>query len=406
MASSKRRKLLVALGMLVGILVLLVLLTPLWVPWLLRPTLTRYDVEFDRYDRVGYTRLSLHDVSYSRTNLTFHAQTVEVHQPALWLWRRWRQQHTAEDVRVEGWKLTLIRDQETERDGIDSLPELLETMDEAIAQLDPWIATAYLGSGQVQVDDQNIAVPRFQWNRGSFNTQLIYTNLDETISAVASGKLLPETKRLNVAVSPYDIESNLVLDHDRQQAQLSGTLHWRTNRLQLNANFGIEDFLPQTAFVESRQFRIPADLLRLEGYQDLSGSFSANWQANQFKVDLDAIASPLDHTNLPPVRASIHAAGTTNFVRIQEAQIATPWLQARLSTNVIFNFQGELLSPEAAIWVAIDLNKQDFIDARGRFTGEAFLQRSETRYPYARFRLDSEGFAGYGVRLDSVQLAG
>jgi hypothetical protein len=59
MVSKSKRILLIGLGVMgLGILLSLVAL-PLWFPWVLRPLLPKYGVEFGSYERQGYGRLAL-----------------------------------------------------------------------------------------------------------------------------------------------------------------------------------------------------------------------------------------------------------------------------------------------------------------------------------------------------------
>src|SRR5690606_23089244 len=114
MAAGKRRKFLIALGLILTGVLLLVIAAPLWVPWFLRPLLERFDVQFQSYERDGYERLQLNNVSYASTNLNFSAKKVALHQPGAWLLRHWTGQFTAEDLRVEDWKLTIDAKPKTE----------------------------------------------------------------------------------------------------------------------------------------------------------------------------------------------------------------------------------------------------------------------------------------------------
>ncbi|MBA4148025.1 MAG: translocation/assembly module TamB domain-containing protein [Verrucomicrobia bacterium] len=405
MASGKRRKLLIALGILIMGMLLLIFAAPIWVPWLLRPVLARFDVQFKSYERDGYERLNLTEVSYASTNFAFSADKVAFHQPGVWLLRHWTGQFTAEDLRVEDWKLTIVPEPRNEEDEPTTLYEGLQKLDETLARIEPWLATAYLKNGEVLFEDQQILIPQLVWNHGTATASLTSTNFDAT--GVVSAQLDPQIKLFDINVSqPLELKANLQIQRNGNEVKLSGEIFWQTNSAHLAATFGRDDLLPATASVRSEHFRLPADLLRVDGYDDLTGSLSANWQTNTFMLEVDALASPTSGTNLPPIEVSVHATGTTNFVQIEQADLSTPWLTAKLSTNVVFNFAGELLSPEAALHVAVDLDKQDFVEATGRFVGNAFLQRSDKKYPHATFTLNSEGFAGYGVRLDGVQISG
>ncbi len=402
---GKRRKYLVGLGILFAGLIVLVLIAPLWIPWLLKPVLAKFHVTFNSYERVGYSRLRLHGVSCAASNATFTAKTVDIHQPTVWLWRHWSNHFTPEDVIVQEWHLAIIESEKRTSRKKPPVHEILERTDHSLEQIIPWVPTATLKSGSITVKGQQISLLHSVWNRGAISTDLTATNFPQPIFLSAQLSTSPKTVKLQIPA--LEAEANFRITSEINAAtDVTGEIRWKTNAAQLTATFGEDSLIPLRASVSAEHLRFPAELLRLQGYGDVRSSISAHWETNRFALDLKANAAPLDETNLPPVTLDVHATGDTNLITVEEASLSAAWLNARLSTNVVFNFSGELISPEAALHVALDLSKQSVIEAVGKFNGDAFLQRSDGKYPYARFRLNSEGFSGYDVRLDAVQISG
>src|ERR1051326_9556965 len=87
-AGRKKRWLrLLAGGCLTVVLVLLLL--PVWFPWVLRPVLAHFGVRFGSYERVGYTGFALTDIRVGWPGARFSAGRAQGLLPPLWLWRRY-----------------------------------------------------------------------------------------------------------------------------------------------------------------------------------------------------------------------------------------------------------------------------------------------------------------------------
>ena len=86
-------------------LILVIVSSPLWFPWILKPVAQRYGADFKSFERVGYERLILSNVSFARRGTTFLKSQVEILQPLSWLWRRQQGDTTTDRVTVKDWQL-------------------------------------------------------------------------------------------------------------------------------------------------------------------------------------------------------------------------------------------------------------------------------------------------------------
>jgi hypothetical protein len=214
--------------------------------------------------------------------------------------------------------------------------------------------------------------------------------------------------QLSTSVCPLQAEVNLSFQSEADRVKMQGAILWRTNRMAVTAEFPEQGWLPRVASATSDEFRIPASLLGLGGYQDLSGSLAARWTNGQFRIDLNAQAQsvPTAQGALLPVKADLRAAGDTNLVRIEQATLRTPWLQAGLSRGAAFDFKGRLLSDEVLLRLEADLSKQPWIRASGALTGGALIHRSTREFPDVAVELSGKGLESAGLRADTLDVKG
>src|SRR5882724_11294407 len=84
---KRQRKLLLGLCLGLAIMVLLPLSLPLWFPWVLRPLAAKYGASYASYEREGYSRLALRQVTITNCNVRFRADSIKTLVPTIWLWR-------------------------------------------------------------------------------------------------------------------------------------------------------------------------------------------------------------------------------------------------------------------------------------------------------------------------------
>ena len=69
-------------------LVLLLVLLPFWLGPVLRPVARHWGLAIGGYERAGYSRLVLTNVTYTRPGVTVTAKRAETDTPLLWGWRK------------------------------------------------------------------------------------------------------------------------------------------------------------------------------------------------------------------------------------------------------------------------------------------------------------------------------
>ena len=394
---TRKRKTAYAFAAVFLALFFLIAALPLWFPWVLHPVLEKQGVRYGHYERNSYGRFILTDVEFSQPKMKFLAGRVDVLLPTTMLWRLFREDARENYLQVSDWNLQLL-EAGKEKSPLASVYQSSEKLDPILAKLNRWLPRAALTNGVIHFRNKEISIPEGSWRNGNLSGRII------------SGKLLPETtfvaqlstssRQISWKTAAWNLESELTAQQDHQFLKIEGSATWQSNRVEIAARFGRDDLLPQSASFQSKSFRVPTQLLKLEGYRDLTGSLEARWQTNRFALDLTAKAQPDEtgETFLSPVEAEIRANGDTNSVRIESANIFSPWLQGKLSRNAEFNFRGEMLSPVATLRIAGDLSRQKWFAARGQLTGEATLRPGQNRFPDTTFDL-----SGVGIEIGKLQ---
>src|SRR5438874_701722 len=106
---GRKRKIMLALGIALAALVLMLAGLPLWLPWVSRPILGRYNVHYATYKRAGYSRFELTDVVYASKNIRVTSAHVEALLPTAWLWQRTiHSREPAVCLRAQNWKVEIV----------------------------------------------------------------------------------------------------------------------------------------------------------------------------------------------------------------------------------------------------------------------------------------------------------
>lgn len=402
--TSRRRKFLYAAGSLLVVAALLLLASPLWIPWTLRPVLGKFGIQFASYSQTEKF-LVLHQVSLVTNGMSFTAERVETLRPTSLLWRRYvtRPSIAQPTLTVSNWTFVVgPRDPRRPSQPV-SLYQVLTNIDARLPRLENWVPRAELCNGFVQAKGATIRVPIVLWNNRVVQGTVISDKLKESLSIEAA--LITQGVKVAATATPSGAEAQLEIMARNPEAILVGSLSWLTNRIEINAAFSGTNFVPRDASLRAETFRIPAGLVRLEGYESIQGSFSGLWTNQTFSIRLGATATP--QTQLPqllsPFNLAIAASGTPERIRVDELRVASPWLDAELSTPTEFKPAGDLLSDSAELRVAADLSKQSMFRAQGILRGAATLKPERGEYPSAIVALSGSDLSAHGLEADTFR---
>ncbi len=371
---------------------------PLWFKWVF-PLLARAEhLHYARYERLGYGRFALYDVTLAAGSARFSAKRVQGLTPGNWLWHSLgsSNNNTHLFLFVSDWRYEHLPSRAT------SLNRTVKTewnrLQAQKQQLERWLPQAVFTNGAIHLSKTEIVIPSLRWSRGELTATGSVSNFISAATLRADLRRGPPY-RATLNLEPLQLTCNTELRANAQGVQLQSTGFWWSNRVQFDADFAGASLLPRTASLKAESFRVPAGELRLPAYQDVTGSLRARWEVGVFALDLSARAQPLSNqTNLPPVNVQLHARGDTNAVTVETATVGSPWFHAELSREVQISFRGPLLKEPASFKMDADLQGQPWLPLDGRLNGRADLHPGTGKFPTADFHLSGSEVGSASVR--------
>ena len=371
-------------------LVLLGVALPLWWPWVLRPLARAQGAHYIAYQRLGYARFLLTGFSYTNATTEVRAARVEADVPTVWLWRLGlgNRRSAQPFLRVDDWQYrsaaTPVTSQEARTDSTDAEVRYLSSQ---LRHLSRWLPRAALYHGRVRDGTLDLTVPTATWANRRVDAQVVWGKSLPPVNIDLDLNQAPYTLQLHAHSVPANAAFRLT--PETNGLSVAGALFWMSNRVNVEARFATTGWLPENAHAQLQELRLPARALKLPGYKDVTGSLRADWQAGNFSLQANAVATPpLASSNLPPVALTLRASGDTNGATISDAIVSAPWLKLQLSHNLTLHWTGPLLREPAAFHVQVDLAQQTFLALRGALEGDARIEPNGKQLPAVSFQLN------------------
>lgn len=390
------------LKVLLGIALLMVLavaLLPWWLGAALRPAGRAYGLEFERYERRGYGRFALHEAKFERDGLLFTARRAEIDTPL-----RFVTSGRNTRAELEGWRVIVTPQKKPAAPAAKpaaqpSVPALHRQVQQAIATLRQRLPNASARDGVIVLGDRAIEVHEAEWNGSSLRASGRVPGAQEFVLGVAT----PGDDLVLAAQLPRHDATAEVRWNGKQA---SGRATWWGQPLEFQAEFGERGWWPREALVQAREWDFPAERVRLGAqFERLRGHAELRWQNDGFRLSARAEANPRSGENVPPLRATAEASGTTGWFTIAALEVKAPFADVTLTAPLEMSYRGEMRSPPARLLVAADLARQPWFKAAGRLNGRVELAGAG---PDSRgdFIVELQDVAAAGYRAQAAELRG
>ncbi len=395
-----------------GVVLLLAVALPLWWPWLLRPLLASQGLRFGDYERMGYTRGALLEARGDRFGVSFTAGRIESALPGAWLWRKCFGAGGGQSlVEVRDWDLEFsLSASSQEAEG--SLHQTSSDVDTTLRTLHRWLPSASATNGVVRVGTNEFQVREVVWRDSQVTVAAGWPpHLPETQVRAQFRPAKADHRFAMIAVQSaalgLELEVNLTRSVDEMTA--AGFVVWHSNRAELAATFNQEGWLPHTASVRGTELELPGVAQVLPGYQSIRGELDAQWQSNRFAVELSARAESVATNALPwpSLNARLQAVGDSQTVRLENAQLTAPGMDARLAQPVDGGFTLASWRQSSAAWqVSASLTQLPWLGLTGDLVGRVIVGLSNPPSPEVRFELSGINANGYGLAVTNLELRG
>ena len=398
----KQRKILRLLLWPLAILVIAVVLMPVWFPWVLKPVLQRYGLRFRQYERAGYTRFVVNDLIGEWKNTRLEANRVECVLPTEWVWQTWiAPTNDNPAIVMEGGKLIITQTGEKRQGSTD---KILNRTVHITQTLESVLPSAVLTNCAVLVDTYNVSIQQATWRTGQLHALLNFPELNGEIEI--TGHSASRTSLvLQTRWKPYELSIQSEFSETAEGWQWNGEAHWLTNRAEFQAQFATNGCWPTEAHFDCPQLSVPAELIRLTGYDALTATLKGELASNYFSVTATGKAHPSGgfiSRRFSTTQFSLAVDGGPEALVLRTFDIQSPWLQARLTNHVGVSWTGELLANAAQFHLTADLEKFPGETLTGRVSGSVDIKPRGRRSPVATFNLSAADV--HARRLDARQI--
>lgn len=408
MRVSRAKKIGVIAAIFLLLCVLFVLALPFWMPLAVGPILSRFGVEYAAYERVGYGRFALTEVTSSTEAVEGSLGRVEGFIPTAWLWKKWRGKADHNYLSVDDWRVEIREAKEGDETDAEevSVHEIVGRVEAAVAPVSEWLPHARVGPGEVVLPDRTIDVEEITWRGGVVEAKVSDRTEQQAVELKADLRGgLPFV--LRGETEPFPLGLEVIVSRAGPQVLVESEFDVAGNLVTADADFNREGFLPERAQIHAPDLRIPPAYLALEGYQELTGSFLLDWRDELFSAELWVKADPSNPgSRLPPLRADASVRGDLESLVMEMLEIHSPWLDAALSDPVALTYDGRLLTDESVLEITADLTEQPFLDLTGTVQGAVFISPGTDLVPFVRFDLTGTKLAGYDVEAENIGLRG
>lgn len=405
-----RRRLKVAagvMGALLALALIFALTLPFWLGTALGPVLAHYGVQFGKFERVGYTRFIVRDLHTSTGKFDLRVAKAEGFMPYAW-YRLVRKQGTntaPSFLAVNGWTLTLKKTPKKDHGPEDVYP-LFKKAEAKLALGRKWLPKALLLNGVVQAQEKAYTFSTITWDRGKLDVDGIWpeTQVPLELKANLSG-VMPY--QISYVMSPIDIRLRLQLAETNNGLGAKLLAIWKENRADVTAQFGRTGMLPETADLKARDFQIPAEMLKLKGYEKVTGNLSATWRTNHFALKMQGHGEPSGGTRqFPALDINVRAGGDTNFVNLEQLTVTGEGLDAALLQPVEISIKGQIVSSNAQLRFNADTEKLAFKGVSGTLEGRIDAAPSTTRFPSVVIEAKGQNFVANKIRAEQLNISG
>jgi translocation and assembly module TamB len=377
---------------------------PLWFPWVFRPIAAANGLSYQGYTRESYSRLRLTGVQFRSGSTELRVGAVEAFVPSIWLWElSWGSRSNAIPFLVaDHWELFL----KPSTQPASSVNSGVRQLENALGILTGWLPSAVLSNGTIHASARSISVPEAFWSNASLNAT---AELPAPVGFLRLGAdFAPGLPvRIRLDAPRLDLQSETRVTSTSTGSDFQSSSLWWSNRIGLEAHFSRDGTLPETASVQAQTFRIPARVLDVPQYQDVTGSASARWEKGGFSATLQATSQPSSNrADLPPLELQLRVRGDTNTATIETATLSSPMLSARISNPLTVDFQGRFLSQPVALTLAADLGRQPWIPVQGELGGAAEIEPGSGNRPAARFQLSGTGIGTADLKSERLEVRG
>jgi len=408
MANAKRHKGFRRFLWVIAVVVVMFAALPVWFPWVLRPLLNHYGIRFINYERTSYFRFKVDDVTAQWGNTRLAIKQFECVLPTAWAWQKLSNGERSTTFTVREGQLFVGLSENATGSRNEGVNETLNEIVQAAETLERFSSVAELTNCRVVIDTNLVLLPRAIWRDQKLDAVVALPQRAGEIT-VAGNFESSTSPRLSATWKAHHLESQVNFTNTSPGWALSGKALWFTNQATFTAEFAPVGWWPTRGRIESAQWRIPAEILRLRGYEELAASMVLVLVSNRFDVKTSGTVQPgaeFAANGFPEAKFEFAADGDTESINVREFHVEAPWLRTELANAIGVTWGGELMAKPAEFRIAADLSKLPGATMTGYVQGEGRVAPWLGQTPTLLFQLAATNLSVGKVDAERIRLAG
>ncbi|HEU5079717.1 MAG TPA: translocation/assembly module TamB domain-containing protein [Opitutaceae bacterium] len=397
------RRVLKIVFLLVGVLAVVLLLSPYWLSWALPSIARKFGATYDSYSRVGYSRFALSGIVVHRRNVTVKVAKIEAATPLLLLFHSATKQPSP--ATAGEWSVDVVRSER--RPDEAARPEFGWTaLQRALLKLsrglERYLGEANIGAGTVHWPNGELLIGGAHWSGHQLHAENVRW---KRLAADIDGDFDQAKNELRATASfrgePWRLEATGHTD------RVTATLHAYEQSAPLELVFEPTGWKPVHASLVLKNWSLPGEPLRLGQYAKIAGDASLIWNEGKFVLESAWNGVPLESAKkIPPLQLVVRAHGDGASYIIEQFDAALPGAKAHLSAPIEAKFHGGAVPAAANFALAVDLADLPWIKAKGHLDGEINANVRSTGAPILDFNLRGENVAYDAVAFESASAIG
>ncbi len=388
-------KALVAVAVLLGVALVTL---PWWLGAALRPAGRAWGLQIGGYERVGYARFRLTDVTYAGHGVRVSASRIETDTPLLWSWRKMSGNGAA--TTVDGWSVIVAEQPVKSPSGHFGPLELHALLNRIAPALQRWLPAATARDGIVRWPGGGLRLAEGKWAGRALRFRGLGWRYGSVDGVIAVG----EDRLISISANQG---GNLRARLRWTGAEASGDFSAWDQTMPVSAHFAGQAWLPAEAKADAVKWTVPPAVVGLDAlYGALQGEGHVVWRDGLFQISIMASAAPLKLDAATAVTLRADAQGDRQGFSITALHLAAPFASADLSSPVAVGYDGRVRSGPARMSFQTDLARQSWIQARGQGTGEIRLTAGAGEPVAAAFTGEIEGAGWNDIAVQQVSVAG
>ncbi|GEM_PF-2085252 len=382
---------------------------PVWWPWVVMPVLRDQGVSVSSYARRGISVLELNALGYSNETVVVQVNRASLQLPHVWLLERLAgsQKNDSSQIEISGWNVDIQPSEPTDSPSTNSLHRVLDQSITVLNMARPWLHRITAGDGRLAIQNTIIEIPQILIDEQRLWAQFASSNLT-TGGEITLGFSQTNAFRLNSVIPDRAITNTLTLRRDSTNWLFDGRADWQNNIAGLDGGFAQDGWLPEVLDIFGTNWIVGADVVGLDGYQALTGSFQIGWTNGHYGFRVGGLALPaVDNALLPDsININVAGQGTMESLAIETLNISTPALLAQLSGPLAIDFSGRMLVPETTLKVSAEFITEDRLPFTGLLEGTVTARPDANEIVNADFQVQLNRVNGFGLSLDQLNIDG